>query len=274
MSAPDTVRYGGQTTCFALQSHPGHDELLIVDAGTGIYPLGRQLQKNGPRRIHLILSHLHQDHVCGFPFFAPLFDRRFEIRVSAPFVSPKEVSNALHALLHPPLSPVTWANVAARLQICPAPGPEDRLAGLTVTAIPLAHPGKAAGLCCTSAQGRRVVVVPDNELAAMTAEQRLALHTACSSADLLIHDAHFLDAELDGARGWGHSSPLEAARLGLETRVQQVGLTHHHPDRNDDSIEAIEKQTRDWLSGFPDSPECTALAAGWSLNLPEAEKKY
>lgn len=272
VSGPKTKYYGGQTSCFAFQSTKAPKEMLVLDAGTGLYDLGQYLKTSPLQRIHLVLSHGHLDHVCGFPFFAPLFDSQYEIVLQAPSLPREELASLVHGLLHPPLSPVTWNAVRAKVRIESPAEREHVVAGWHTETFPVCHPGEAVGLRCTDHRGHTAVVINDNELGAFTPKHWQRLVEFCAHADLLVHDAHFTDEEIQQANGWGHSSPLQAAQLAAEARACCLGLAHHHPERSDGAVASIEAATREWLGQSPHPPACSAIAAGWSWKPGEPEK--
>ena len=188
VSGPKTMHYGGQTSCFAFQSTQAPKEMLVLDAGTGLYDLGQYLKTSPLQRIHLVFSHAHLDHVCGFPFFAPLFDSQYEIAIQAPSLPHEELASLIHGLLHPPLSPVTWNAVRARVRIVSPAEREQVVAGWHIETLPVCHPGEAVGFRCTDQSGHTAVVINDNELGAFTPQHWQGLVDFCAHADLLVHD--------------------------------------------------------------------------------------
>jgi ribonuclease BN (tRNA processing enzyme) len=174
---------------------------------------------------------------------------------------------AVDALLRPPLFPHA-EGMLARLRVTALA--DDVAPGFAVQPIAAAHPGGASGFRVTSGPvGPTVVYLPDNELAAVEGEcgGRRALLEAIAGADLLIHDATYLPAELAAHRGWGHSSYAEAVRLAADAGVPRLVLFHHAPSRDDAAVDRIARVARALAAASRGSLEVTAAAEGDELVL-------
>lgn len=233
---PDTVRYGGNTPCIEVRCG---DALLILDAGTGIRPLGEALMRQGAVDADLLLTHSHLDHICGLPFFAPVFDAASSVRIWAGHLQPdRTIRSVLQCMMATPLFPVPVeifrADCAFRNFTCgetlqPKPG-------VTVRTGPLNHPDGAVGYRIEFA-GRSLCYVTDTE---HPAEGRdAAIVDLVRGADLLIYDCTYTDEEYPAHAGWGHSTWQECLRLADAAGVGRAVVFHHDPKRTDADLDAI-----------------------------------
>jgi phosphoribosyl 1,2-cyclic phosphodiesterase len=140
---PDTVLTGGNTSC--VEVRPNDGSLVILDSGTGIRALGASLDGTAPKRIDILLSHLHLDHLEGLGFFAPLWDRRTELHIWGPPSPTRTLSDRISQYLSPPLFPVRLAEVPARLELHDAPYEPWMLGSATIIARPIIHRGPTVG---------------------------------------------------------------------------------------------------------------------------------
>lgn len=237
---PATVRVGGNTLCVSLMKRQG--PVLVFDAGTGIRLLGRAIGEG--RDVYLLMSHQHADHTQGLPFFRPLYQAGRRVSV---LQRPGE-----SVIDTPLLRQFDGVNFPFRLTDlrCTLEARHDEAAasltaaGITFTQIATNHPG-GANAYRVEWGGRSVVYMTDNELAAekpTTTREQFADFIA--GADLLIHDTHYLDAEIAAHRGWGHSTVEAACTLATAGKVKRLALFHHDPDRDDAAIDEIEQRAR------------------------------
>lgn len=258
---PHTVRYGGNTACVSVEIG---EHVLVLDAGSGIRALGEVLAAEAPREIFVLLSHLHNDHITGFPFFRPLYERGRTIHlVDYPHHSGGwSLLNLLDGV-HFPLLPRHLYCEVTRIE---HEGLDVlRRYGLAVTACPLNHPGGALGYRVEH-DGRAFVFIPDNELEAanpVTSFEELAAF--CRGADVLCHDAQYLGDELDFRLGWGHSRVRRVRDLARAAAVRHLVLFHHDPTRTDDALDEVQAVSREDLAGA--GIACTAAYEGLQLTL-------
>ena len=241
-----TVRYGGNTPCVEVRT--SEDELVILDAGTGIRELGRTLIESAPSsRLtgDIFLTHAHWDHVQGLPFFAPLFREGSRFVLWAPPGMLETVTRAVRQQMSPGVFPVTYDELGGTLEIRALPETGFVGRGYTLATFPVQHPGGASAYrLAPGNRGRRALVyISDNELAGGHREGpvdgwRARLAEFARGAAMLVHDATYTIEEYDAKRGWGHSTDVDALELALEAEVETLVLFHHAPERTDEEVDA------------------------------------
>jgi phosphoribosyl 1,2-cyclic phosphodiesterase len=273
---PQTARYGGNTSCVTVETDgTGGPHLMVLDAGTGIRAAGRALveARQGPLVVDLLVSHTHWDHIQGLPFFAPLFDERSEVRIWGPKQGAVDLEQILREQMNPVVFPVPLEQLDAKLTVTHVqPGAFD-VGGFAVRTMPLRHPGTTfAYRLVPRAGGPHVVYIPDNELGSGGSYDegprwRRDLVSFVDGADLLIHDAMFTTRELDGHRGWGHSSYAEAVTLAVDGAVRKLVLFHHRPERDDAGMDALVKDAKALAARAAPALEVVAAVEGVQLTL-------
>lgn len=257
---PQTVRYGGNTTCVSVRVG---ENVIVLDAGTGIRPLGNVLVGTAAS-ITLMFTHLHTDHIAGFPFFAPLFepDRRINLVAyngGADTWSPLALMDGLHF----PLSPAEVPASCNTLHTSAEEALEEQ--GVELSRLLVNHPGGAWGYRLQH-DGRSFVFIPDNELTDPSPTTDMETIAAfCRGADVLCHDAQYVASERDARRGWGHSVVEDVCALARMAEVKHLMLFHHDPSRTDADLDHIQTRARRAL--HPDQISCTAAYEGFTLSL-------
>ncbi len=243
---PATVHYGGNTSCVEIRVGDGRS--LILDAGTGIIPLGRHIDSRADRRlIELFLTHFHWDHIQGLPFFAPMIDPGVTIRVHAEPQDGEGIADLLGVQMRRPYCPVSLEDMPARVEYVPLGGRPWVDGSLVVTPFRVRHPDYTCGFRIQSADAT-VVYIPDNEPecedCTPTVSWADTVTEFVQGVDLLVHDAMFTDAEYVRRRGWGHGTISQAVHLARMAEVRRLLLFHHHPDRSDEQLRTIEEAVR------------------------------
>jgi phosphoribosyl 1,2-cyclic phosphodiesterase len=241
VSGNEYLKYGGDTTCIEIRSK--NDELIIIDAGTGIRRLGNELV-NEPRRVfNILFTHAHWDHLLGFPFFKPIFIGGTTVRVFGCSFAQQSIKDLLSKSMSPPFFPVQLEDIGSHFTFEGACERSFTIDSIEITPILLSHPNQGIGYKFVE-DGKSFVFLTDNELMFQhPGGLRFPDYVEFSyGADLLIHDAEFTPEEYAGTRGWGHSSFPDAIRLSSEAKVKKLGLFHHNPGRDD---EAIDDMVRD-----------------------------
>ena len=204
----DTVKYGGNTSCVEVRLASGH--ALVLDAGTGMRPLGVAMQNDLPRELHIMLTHLHMDHLQGLGFFRPLFAPGLDIHIWGPTSPVQHLAERIAMYLSPPLFPVRLDDVPSNLTFHDAPEEPVTIGSATIRAAKVTHQGPTVGYRIEE-HGRTLVYLPDHEpsiggdLATMPAEW-MSGHDIAHDADVLLHDGAVPRSRIRRARRLG---PLE-----------------------------------------------------------------
>lgn len=237
----ETVRYGGNTSCVEVRLDSG--DALVLDAGTGIRPLGAAMDLSSVRELHILLTHLHMDHLQGLGFFRPLFQPDLEIHLWGPTSPVQGLAERIAMYLSPPLFPVRLADVPARLTFHNAPEEPVTIGSATIRASNVAHQGPTVGYRIEEG-GRSLAYLPDHEpsLGVDLDDQPPAWisgHDIAQGADVLFHDAQYGDDEYPHHIGWGHSAMEHVMRFAQKAEIDTLVLFHHDPYHTDDELEQL-----------------------------------
>jgi len=236
---PQTANYGGNTSCIDVWEDGW---LLVLDGGSGIQKL---VVKNplANKRIDILLTHLHIDHIQGLGFFRPLFDPEMEIHIWGPASSSRTLHSRLSRYLSPPLFPVLIRDLPCKLTLHEIEDSTFEIGPFTIRSDYVIHPGPTVGY---RVSGRHSVVtyIPDHEPAlgrnGMVPDNKwLSGIDLSTAADLLLHDAQYTDQEYQSKKGWGHSSIDDAALFASMAGVKHVLLAHHDPSHSDLQLNEI-----------------------------------
>ena len=234
---PDTVRYGGNTSCVEIRCG---DRVLIFDAGTGIRPLGNALTAaNKVVDTDIFLSHCHIDHLTGLPFFAPLLGEGNRIRIWAGNLKPAcGIEDAVRKVMSFPLFPIEVDMSKSKVEFRDFRAGEtlNPRPGIVVRTAPLNHPGGATGYRIDHA-GRSVAYLTDTELG--NGPVNPALLSLAKGASLVIIDATYTEEELPSHIGWGHSTWQQCVQLAEAAGAEKLCLFHHDPDHDDAIMDKI-----------------------------------
>lgn len=258
----DTVLVGGNTACVEVR---GGGSRIVLDAGTGLRHLGDALMASGEHRdVHLLLSHVHWDHVMGFPFFVPLYVPGVEIHVATGH-SGAPLRELLRRQMSAPMFPVDLDRVPSRV-VCRdlGDGERFRVGAFEVTVARLSHPDPVYAYRIDHA-GRSVVYATDTEHQEGVVDARLV--ALARDADVLIYDAQYTPEEYvglvgPGRVGWGHSTYRAGAEIAAAANVRTMALFHHDPRRTDDGVADIVRRARELF------PATVAAREGLALELP------
>jgi phosphoribosyl 1,2-cyclic phosphodiesterase len=248
LAAPgaETARYGGNTACVEVQGADG--TVLILDAGTGIRRLAADLPVKA-RRLDILLTHLHMDHIQGLGFFPPLHDPGLEIHIWGPASTTLSLGERLRRYLSPPLFPVRLRDLRCDLVLHEVPRGEVRLGELTINSALVCHPGPTVGYRIGNGQAV-LTYLPDHEpsLGARrfpTEPRWTSGYDLAVGADLLIHDAQYSEAEYPDHVGWGHSSLEHAMRFAELVAAKHLVPFHHDPAHTDDDLDRMMSRAAD-----------------------------
>ena len=264
---PHTVKYGGNTSCVSIEMT--RDRLFVFDAGTGIIDLGRSLVGEKKRRkINLIISHPHWDHIQGLPYFQPLYQQGNEVVVHGTRQGRLSLREVIAGQMEAVYFPVAVKEFASHVYYKELHEGNFEVDDVQMRAIGLHHPGTTLGYLVKGPGGKTVAYLTDNELAKNgDAHGRKRLVAFASGADVLIHDAHYLDEEYPSHVGWGHSSLSEVLKLAAEAKVRRLYLYHHDPYHDDEIVAAKEAAGRKIFADRGLEIDCQAAAEGLSISV-------
>jgi phosphoribosyl 1,2-cyclic phosphodiesterase len=250
----ETVRYGGNTSCVEVRLDSGH--ALILDAGTGMRALGVRMQRDPPTAVHVLLTHLHLDHLQGLGFFRPLFSDGVDLHIWGPTSPVQHLSERIAMYLSPPLFPVRLDEVPARLTFHDAPEEPVTIGSATMRAGKVTHQGPTVGYRIEE-HGHALVYLPDHEPSLGTDLRTepvvwMSGYDIARGADVLLHDAQYRDDEYGDHIGWGHSSIADAMEFAHKADVDKVVLFHHDPYHTDDELEELLLDARGKWPGMDD----------------------
>ncbi len=225
------------------------DDLVILDAGTGIRALGASLlaEQDAPRA-SIFLTHFHWDHIQGFPFFMPLYNPAASLRIMGPKQLDVDVQTLFAGQMGPIYFPIPYEAISAQTVFGHLNEGSWEEGDIRISAMRVCHPSFTVGYRIERA-GKSLVYIPDNELAGDDppgiVDWRQKLVNFIGDADVLIHDSMYTDEEYQAKVGWGHSTFRQALELADEAGVKRLLFFHHAPDREDAELSEIVSDRRD-----------------------------
>ncbi|HEY1556461.1 MAG TPA: MBL fold metallo-hydrolase [Kofleriaceae bacterium] len=259
-----TVRYGGQTSCVEVRAASG--DCVIVDAGTGLRALGNKLARESggaPGQYHVLLSHVHWDHIQGLPFFSPAYVPGTKISVYALLTAANELDQVIGGITRHEFFPMPLEAVPAQIQFHQVePGIDFVIGAFHVTPIALNHPfgsvgyridgdGSSWAYVADTAPFDQVLhkqhflagpePLSDDDRLALGA-MRDALVARLRGVDTVVYDTHFTAEEYARFPHYGHSTPDQAIAICVQAGVRRLVLYHHAPAHSDDQMDQIAAQ--------------------------------
>jgi phosphoribosyl 1,2-cyclic phosphodiesterase len=243
---PETMRYGGNTSCIELTL--SDDSTLILDAGTGIRNLGLALtdqeRPRGP--IHILLTHLHLDHIQGLMFFAPAFRPESEIIIWGPASPEASLRDRIARYISAPLAPVEVRELPSHLSFREAEPLEWDIGPARIRAQAVNHRGPTLGYRIEDA-GVSLCYIPDHEPGlgaplAELADDWISGFDLAHGASMLVHDCQYTDTEYPNHLGWGHSPMSDALEFGHRVAAERLLLFHHDPLHTDTDLDDLGDQ--------------------------------
>ncbi len=268
VSGKEYLKYGGDSTCLEIRTK--NNEIIIIDAGSGIRKLGNLLLKEKRLKFTLIFTHSHWDHILGFGFFKPIYFSKTEISMfGCPFAR-RAIKQIVSGSMEPPYFPVKYEDISANISYNQSCNIKESFSidTVTVTPIMLSHPNKGMGYKFVE-NGKSFVFLTDNELT-YKHPGGLDYHDYVEfsrGADFLIHDTEFKREEYKLTKTWGHSVYNDALNLALEAGVKKFGLFHHNQERTDNELDKIVQDCQSIIKDHSSNLECFALSSGMEFQL-------
>ncbi|HWB59427.1 MAG TPA: MBL fold metallo-hydrolase [Chthoniobacteraceae bacterium] len=255
-----TVHYGGNTSCIEVRAD---GEIIILDAGTGIRPLGNALIeefKGRPLNITLLISHTHWDHIQGFPFFMPAYNAANKLRILGYEGARAGLATTFAGQMESPYFPIALQQMPGHIVINELKELKFSLGKVRVQACFLNHPGICVGYRVYTGGGASVAYLPDNEpyghrhlpeeggdddvkIAKEPVLER-ELIEFISGADALILDSQYDDDEYEKHISWGHGCVRDSVALALKAKVKRLFLFHHDPNHDDEHVNKMLSHAR------------------------------
>ncbi len=277
-----TMRYGGNTTCIEVRTDT--NDLIILDGGTGIFPLAQSLLKELPIQAHIFNTHSHWDHIQGLPFFIPIFIPGNSINLYGAFdpITGAGPERIMSIQMQYSYFPVREAEMQSRIHYQTVmPGEALRVGPATITAILLNHPVVNLGYRI-ECNGKSVFFTGDHEphyniyapeddgyaeYQALVEEQGQAIINAIKGVDILIADSAYTLQEYPAKKGWGHGTFDSCIELALAAGVKKLYCTHHEPTRSDDELERVFAEALSRHGGTNGMPEVCLAREGDEIEI-------
>ena len=279
---PQTLRYGGNTTCIEVRSDD--DTLIILDGGTGIFPLAQTLLKRLPVAASIFITHTHWDHIQGLPFFTPLYIPGNSVRLHGAYdvVSGQGIGQVMDVQLQYSYFPVREAELRAAIEhVTLRAGEPVAVGDATVTPTMLNHPVIDFGYRI-DCNGKSVFFTGDHEpdlniyapedegyaeYQQMIDHKQAAIDAAMRGVDVLIVDSSYTLDEYASRHGWGHGTYDSAIAQARRARARRLVCTHHEPTRSDDELERVFAEARARAGFLPGDPEVLLAREGLELDI-------
>ena len=276
---------GGNTSCVEIRVG---DEIIILDAGTGVRLLGRALTaefKNRPLHLTLLLTHTHWDHIQGLPFFQPIYRPQCRLRILGFEGAHKGLVNVLSGQMQNPYFPVKFGELPGNITIEELGDFNFQIGSVRVKATLANHPGVCVGYRLFT-HGGSIAYFPDHEshshnfrhlggpLGDIKKSQESDRRDAqkmvefLRGTDVLILDSQFDRREYQTHVGWGHGCVDEVVALAIQAEVKQLFLFHHDPNHNDSQISAMVRHARKLVSASGAVLQVDAAREGAIIELP------
>ncbi|HEX3720556.1 MAG TPA: response regulator [Verrucomicrobiae bacterium] len=286
-----TLMYGGNTSCVEVRAD---GQLIILDAGTGIRPLGAKLAaefSGVPLAMTVLISHTHWDHIQGFPFFDAAYNPKNRLRILGYEGAREGLLGALSSQMESPYFPVGWRQLPSHIELQELKQPNFKIGPIAVQSMYLNHPGICVGYRLNTSAGV-IAYLPDNE-----PFQRYKFHAEAKSqasptgilefarrmdqrmvdfvrgADVLIIDAQYDATEYQTRVGWGHGCIDDVVALALNANVKRLYIFHHDPSHDDAKITGMVEWARQFVAALGETLPVEAAREGAEIVLKTKAKK-
>lgn len=281
-----TLRYGGNTTCIEVRGDDG--TLVILDAGTGIFPLAQALLRELPVQANIFITHTHWDHIQGLPFFTPLYIPGSKVRIHGAYdlVASRGIDQVMDVQMQYSFFPIREAELRAAMEYeTLSVGQPVAVGSLTVTPVMMNHPVTNFGYR-VDGDGQSMFFTGDHEPWAniyapedpefeefqqMVDQQQAEVDRHLAGLDLLIADSSYTAAEYAAGKvGWGHGTYEGHIAWARHLGVRRLLCTHHEPTRADDHLEAVfaaALSAADYRPGAAGEPEILLAREGLEIAL-------
>ena len=280
---PHTQRHGGNTTCIEIRTDA--NTLIVLDAGTGIFPLAQALLRELPVSANIFITHTHWDHIQGLPFFTPIYIPGNSVRIHGAYdiVSGHGISQVMDVQLQYSYFPVREAELRAAIEYDNVDIGQPKQVGddATVTPILLNHPVVNLGYR-VDCNGKSVfftgdhepyynIYEPDDEgfaeYESLIAQKQAEIDAAMQGVDVLIIDSSYTIEEYPAKRGWGHGTFDSAIAQARRVGARRLVCTHHEPTRSDDDLERVFAEAMARAGTLPGDPEIMLSSEGLALEI-------
>jgi len=261
---PGTAYYGGNTSCVEVRSG---DEIIILDAGTGLRSLGTALMaefKNQPLNLTLLLTHTHWDHIHGIPFFAPIYNSKCRLRILGSPGARKGLVEALTGQMESTYFPVPFAKVPGNIEVEEFKELNFDIGPFVIRAQRANHPGLCVGYRLFTPDGL-ISFFPDTE--PRTGGEDREMIDFIRDSDVLILDSQYDIAEYKTHMGWGHGCVDDSVALALKANVKHLCLFHHDPDHDDEKLDRFVKHARELVRKRKGKLKVDAAREGMTIQL-------
>jgi phosphoribosyl 1,2-cyclic phosphodiesterase len=257
-----TVRYGGNTACVEVRAD---GELIVLDAGSGIRGLGLALENefgSRPINLSLLITHVHWDHIQGFPFFVPSYNDKNQIQIFGYDGTGSGLREILNGQMATPFFPVALYDLPGKIRIEKLESMDFTIGNVRVHSKFMNHPGVCVGYRLFTSKGS-IAFLPDHEpyeafklhsaksrllspeqTHKRAREERGELVKFLQGSDILILDTQYTDEEYQAHEGWGHGSLSTAISLAIDAAVRKLVLFHHDPTHDDEMIDKMVETAR------------------------------
>jgi ribonuclease BN (tRNA processing enzyme) len=251
-----------------MEIRTGNDDIVIIDAGTGIRRLGNSLLSQNRHQYAMLFTHAHWDHLMGFPFFKPIYVKGTSVSIfGCPFAQ-TSIKHMISRIMAPPNFPVDFNKIETAINYHESCDTLFALNSLNVTSIALSHPNQGMGYKFSEGD-RCFVFLTDNELAHkhLGGLDYSNYVDFAYGADLLIHDAEYTEKDYQKTKTWGHSTYMHALQLAIDAKVKMLGLFHHNQERSDTAVDGIVEECRKIIGEQQASLKCFAVHQDMELVL-------